>query len=189
MVIIIDNYDSFTQNLVQYTGELGYNIMVVRNDKFITEKITQIQPTHIIISPGPGKPQDSGICLEIIKKYAHKIPILGICLGHQAIGYVYGGKIEKLAEPVHGKIDTIINNQKDIFQGLKFSFEATRYHSLVVDHLTCPEILEVTAWTKKGIIMALQHKKYKKLRGIQFHPESLWTKKGKIIIKNFLSLS
>ncbi len=189
MVIIIDNYDSFTQNLVQYTCELGYDVMVVRNDTLITKNIEYIQPTHIIISPGPGKPQDSGVCLEVIRKYANHIPILGICLGHQAIGYVYGGQIKKLEEPIHGKIDNILNNQKDIFQGLNFSFEATRYHSLVVDKATCPDILEITAWTNEGTIMALQHKKYKKLRGIQFHPESLWTKKGKVIIENFLSLS
>ena len=188
MVIIIDNYDSFTQNLVQYTGELGYSVMVVRNDKFIVEKIKQLKPTHIMISPGPGKPQDSGICLEIITKYGKQIPILGICLGHQAIGYVYGGEIKKLTKPVHGKIDTIISNQKDIFQDLQYSFEAARYHSLVVDRLTCPEVLEITAWTTTGTIMAMQHKKYRKLRGIQFHPESLWTKEGKTIIKNFLLL-
>lgn len=187
MIIIIDNYDSFTQNLVQYTGELGYSIIVIRNDKEIIEKIKSIDPTHIIISPGPGKPENSGISLEIIKKYSKQIPILGICLGHQAIGYIYGGKIKKLDRPVHGKTDEIINNQEDIFKGIPKIFKATRYHSLIVDKKTFPNDLRITAWTKDGTIMALQHKNYTKLRGVQFHPESLWTKEGKIILKNFLS--
>nr|QVQ56679.1 Anthranilate synthase component II [Erythrocystis saccata] len=186
MIIIIDNYDSFTHNLVQYTGELGYKIMVVRNDKLITDTINYIKPTHIIISPGPGKPENSGICVDLIKKYSCRIPILGICLGHQAIGHIYGGKIKKLQKPVHGKTDDIFNNQEDIFKNLKYSFKGTRYHSLVVDMKTCPHILKITAWTKSGTIMAFQHKDYNKLRGIQFHPESLWTKSGKTIIQNFL---
>lgn len=186
MIIIIDNYDSFTQNLVQYTGELGYNIMVIRNDNFITDNIKDIKPTHIIISPGPGRPENSGICLEIISKYSKNIPILGICLGHQAIGHVYGGTIKKLKKPVHGKLDKIFNNQNDIFKNSEYSFRATRYHSLVVDKETFPKNLKITAWTQDGIIMGLQHKNYKKLRGIQFHPESLWTEQGKIIIRNFL---
>nr|YP_009396537.1 Anthranilate synthase component II [Vertebrata australis]ARW65723.1 Anthranilate synthase component II [Vertebrata australis] len=187
MIIIIDNYDSFTQNLVQYTGELGYPIIVIRNDKKILKKIETIQPTHIIISPGPGKPEDSGISLEIIKKYSSQIPILGICLGHQAIGYIYGAVIKKLEKPVHGKTDQIINNQEDIFQDIPKIFEATRYHSLIVDTATCPNNLKVTAWTKDGKIMGLQHEIYTKLRGVQFHPESLWTKEGRKILKNFLS--
>ena len=186
MIIIIDNYDSFTQNLVQYTGELGYNIIVIRNDSFDINKIEDIKPTHIIISPGPGKPENSGICLDVISKYSKNIPILGICLGHQAIGYIYGGLIKKLQIPVHGKIDTILTNQNDIFKNLGASFQATRYHSLIIDDKTFPKELEVTAWTQDGIIMGLKHKYYNKLRGIQFHPESLWTKEGKKIIKNFL---
>nr|YP_009394266.1 Anthranilate synthase component II [Leptosiphonia brodiei]ARW62828.1 Anthranilate synthase component II [Leptosiphonia brodiei] len=186
MILIIDNYDSFTQNLVQYTGELGYKIIVTRNDKLITDNIKKIKPTHIIISPGPGKPENSGICLDIIRRYSNKIPILGICLGHQAIGHVYGGIIKKLKKPIHGKTDAIFNNQEDIFKNLSCSFKATRYHSLIVDMKTCPNILKVTAWTQEGLIMGFQHKYYNKLRGIQFHPESLWTQEGKTIIKNFL---
>lgn len=186
MIIIIDNYDSFTQNLVQYTGELGYSVLVVPNDSSIREKISKIQPTHIIISPGPGRPENSGICLDIIKKYSHEIPILGICLGHQAIGYVYGAIVSKIKIPVHGKTDQIFNNQEDIFKNLNISFEATRYHSLIIDKNTLPQDLEITAWTKEGIIMGIQHKTYRKLRGIQFHPESLWTQEGRIILKNFL---
>nr|YP_009394477.1 Anthranilate synthase component II [Vertebrata thuyoides]ARW63039.1 Anthranilate synthase component II [Vertebrata thuyoides] len=187
MIIIIDNYDSFTQNLVQYTGELGHSLKVIRNDKEILEQIEKIGPTHIIISPGPGKPENSGISLEVIKKYSKQIPILGICLGHQAIGQIYGAAIKKLDNPVHGKTDEIINNQKDIFKDIPSVFKATRYHSLIVDKETCPDNLKITAWTKDGRIMALQHKHYKKLRGVQFHPESLWTKEGKKILKNFLS--
>nr|YP_009395312.1 Anthranilate synthase component II [Polysiphonia infestans]ARW64292.1 Anthranilate synthase component II [Polysiphonia infestans] len=186
MIVIIDNYDSFTQNLVQCTGELGYKIMVIRNDNFTKNNLDTIQPTHIIISPGPGKPEDSGISLKIIQNYSNQIPILGICLGHQAIGHVYGGTIKKLSKPIHGKTDEIFNNQQDIFRNLKSSFNATRYHSLIVDMETCPDVLKVTAWTKDGIIMGFQHKDHPKLRGIQFHPESLWTKEGKKIIRNFL---
>nr|ARW64905.1 Anthranilate synthase component II [Polysiphonia sertularioides] len=187
MIIIIDNYDSFTHNLVQYTGELGYMAIVKRNDNLSLEEIEIIQPTHIIISPGPGKPEKSGICIEIIKKYSYKIPILGICLGHQAIGYTYGARISKLNRPSHGKIDRVIHNKKDIFKNVDQAFKATRYHSLIVELEKQIKDLEVTAWTINGKIMAIQHKKYKKLRGIQFHPESLWTQEGKLIIKNFLS--
>lgn len=187
MIIIIDNYDSFTQNLVQCTGELGYLVIVKRNDELQLEEIEKIRPTHIIISPGPGIPEDSGICLDIIRQYSNIIPILGICLGHQAIGHVYGAKIKKLSKPSHGKIDKIIHNQRDIFKNIEKSFKATRYHSLIIDFNTQIKDLEITAWTPSGVVMAVQHRKYKKLRGIQFHPESLWTKEGKIIIKNFLS--
>nr|YP_009393855.1 Anthranilate synthase component II [Polysiphonia sertularioides]ARW62417.1 Anthranilate synthase component II [Polysiphonia sertularioides] len=186
MIIIIDNYDSFTHNLVQYAGELKYSITVVKNDKIKIRDIEKKRPTHIIISPGPGKPQDAGICIEVIKTYGNEIPILGICLGHQAIGNVHGGLIKKLKTPVHGKVDYIFNNQKDIFKGIKNKFEATRYHSLIVDKTTLPKELEITAWTKDSIVMGFKHKSYNKLQGIQFHPESLWTKEGKKIIKNFL---
>nr|YP_010619597.1 Anthranilate synthase component II [Tayloriella tenebrosa]WAX03610.1 Anthranilate synthase component II [Tayloriella tenebrosa] len=186
MIIIIDNYDSFTQNLAQYIGELGYKITIARNDELSIQDINQINPTHIILSPGPGKPEESKICLEIIRKYSNTIPILGICLGHQAIGYVYGGTIEKLSKPMHGKINLIINNQKDIFKNINNPFKASRYHSLIISNENLPKDLEVTAWTSNGIIMACRHRIYTKLRGIQFHPESLWTKEGKSILKNFL---
>nr|YP_010850956.1 Anthranilate synthase component II [Aphanocladia stichidiosa]WGH13971.1 Anthranilate synthase component II [Aphanocladia stichidiosa] len=186
MIIIIDNYDSFTQNLSQYIGELGHQIKIARNDEISIDDINKINPTHIIISPGPGRPEESKMCLKIIRKYSNKIPILGICLGHQSIGYVYGGTIEKLANPMHGKISTIIHNEKDIFKNIKNSFKASRYHSLIINKKNLPNNIEITAWTSDGIIMGCQHKIYKKLRGIQFHPESLWTQEGKSILKNFL---
>ncbi len=187
MIILIDNYDSFTQNLAQYIGELGYEIKIARNDELVLEDIKRIKPTHIILSPGPGKPEESKICLDIIKTYAEKIPILGICLGHQAIGYLFGGIVKKMNIPMHGKISTIINDQQDIFNNIDQSFKAMRYHSLIIDKNKLPNNIKITAWTPDGIIMGCQHKKYTKLRGIQFHPESLWTQEGKYILKNFLS--
>lgn len=186
MVLIIDNYDSFTQNLEQYVREMGYSTVIKRNDEIKINEIKNINPTHIIISPGPGKPDNSGICLSTIKEYSKTVPILGICLGHQAIGYVYGESIRKLHKPMHGKISTITTNQKDIFQEIKGPFKASRYHSLVIDNSYPLKELEVTAWTAEGTIMACRHKVYRQLRGIQFHPESLWTTEGKSILKNFL---
>nr|YP_010470992.1 anthranilate synthase component II [Synarthrophyton patena]UVF62821.1 anthranilate synthase component II [Synarthrophyton patena] len=186
MILIIDNYDSFTHNLVQYVGALGFNVKVARNDNLSISAITKINPTHIIISPGPGHPLDSGISLEIIKTCAQNIPILGVCLGHQSIGYVYGGQIIKLVNPMHGKISPIYHSGRDIFSTLPNPFLATRYHSLVINTQFFPKELEITAKTKEGIIMGCQHKKYPSLKGIQFHPESLWTESGKTLIKNFL---
>lgn len=186
MIIVIDNYDSFTQNLVQSIGRIGCKIEVRRNDEVSIEEIQVMSPTHIVLSPGPGRPEESGICIDIIKFYADKIPILGICLGHQAIGYVYGGIIKKMHLPMHGKISTIKHNQKDIFRKANNKFEASRYHSLIIDKNNFPNSLEITAWTEDGIVMGCRHKKYKKLRGIQFHPESLWTLEGQLIIQNFL---
>nr|YP_009399641.1 Anthranilate synthase component II [Digenea simplex]ARW69460.1 Anthranilate synthase component II [Digenea simplex] len=188
MIIIIDNYDSFTNNLAQYIGELGYRINVVRNDAITIQEIKKIEPTHIILSPGPGRPEKSGICLEVIKNYANHIPILGICLGHQGIGYVYGGQIKQIKKPMHGKLSNIIHNSDDIFYNLPNPFKASRYHSLVIDKKNFPKNLEITAETNDGLIMGCRHKIYTKLRGIQFHPESLWTKEGKNILKNFLLL-
>nr|YP_010618628.1 Anthranilate synthase component II [Rhodomelopsis africana]WAX02641.1 Anthranilate synthase component II [Rhodomelopsis africana] len=186
MIIIIDNYDSFTQNLAQYIEELGYKTTTARNDELSIQDINRINPTHIILSPGPGRPEESKICLEIIRKYSNKIPILGICLGHQAIGYIYGGTIEKLSQPMHGKISPISNNQKDIFKNINNPFKASRYHSLIISNTNLPKDIEITAWTSDGIIMGCRHKVHTKLRGIQFHPESLWTKEGKSILKSFL---
>nr|YP_009122120.1 anthranilate synthase component 2 [Choreocolax polysiphoniae]AJH65878.1 anthranilate synthase component 2 [Choreocolax polysiphoniae] len=188
MIIIIDNYDSFTQNLAQCIGKLNYKIIVVRNNKISIQNIKRINPTHIILSPGPGKPEQSKISLEIIKTYSKQIPILGICLGHQSIGYVFGGKIKKMKIPIHGQINKIIHNQQDLFKKLNNSFQATRYHSLIIDSLKFTKNLEITAWTSNGLIMACKHKEYQHLRGIQFHPESLWTIKGESILKNFLLL-
>lgn len=187
MILIIDNYDSFTYNLGQYVGELGFNPLIVRNDKISIEKIKKIGPTHIIISPGPGKPEESGISLEIINQLSQSIPILGICLGHQSIGYIYGSKIRQLDLPIHGKITNIYHNKQDIFKDMPNPFMATRYHSLVIDMKNLPADIEVTAKTQDGLIMGCAHKQYPLVRGIQFHPESLWTTNGRAIINNFLS--
>jgi len=186
MILIIDNYDSFTQNLVQYVGELGFIVTVRRNDEISLTEINHIQPTHIILSPGPGNPEDTGISLQLIKTYANQIPILGVCLGHQSIGYTYGAQIIKLKTPIHGKVSEIFHHNHDLFHNLPNPFLATRYHSLIIDKLNLSEEIEITAWTKEGLIMGCRHKKYPYLRGIQFHPESLWTNNGKMIMTNFL---
>lgn len=187
MIIIIDNYDSFTYNLVQYASESKKNIKIIRNDEVSLKKIKEINPTHIILSPGPGNPQQSGICLDILTNYADKIPILGICLGHQSIGYIYGAEIKQLQIPVHGKTSSIFHNENKIFDNLPNPFIATRYHSLIIDENSVPQNLQTIAWTKEKTIMACRHKQYKRLYGVQFHPESLWTYKGKSIIHNFLN--
>jgi len=187
MILMIDNYDSFTYNLVQYLGELGQNIKVVRNDKIAIEAIMRLEPKRIVISPGPGRPEDAGISCEVIKEFAGKIPILGVCLGHQAIGYVYGGKIINAKKLMHGKISLIYHNQKAIFRGIPNPFEATRYHSLIVERKSLPRCLEIIAWTKDDEIMALKHKNYP-VWGVQFHPESILTNAGKDILANFLKI-
>jgi len=186
MILIIDNYDSFTQNLVQYTGELNLPVIVKRNDYITVNDIKLIKPTHIIISPGPGHPQEIPSILEIIKIYAGIIPILGVCLGHQAIGYLYGCNITRLEKPVHGKLSKILHNDNYIFQNIPNTFTATRYHSLVINKHNMSNELQIIAQTQDGIIMGCQHKQHQNLIGIQFHPESLWTEYGKTIIKNFL---
>jgi anthranilate synthase/aminodeoxychorismate synthase-like glutamine amidotransferase len=187
MVLMIDNYDSFTYNLVQYLGALGADIQVYRNDKITVEKIKRLKPERIVISPGPGRPENAGISCSVIKEFAGKIPLLGVCLGHQSIGYVYGGKIVGAKELMHGKTSMIYHNRKDIFRGLPNPFEATRYHSLIVERKSLPDCLEVTAWTKDKEIMGLRHKSYP-VWGVQFHPESILTKSGKDLLKNFLKL-
>nr|QCI07642.1 Anthranilate synthase component II [Nitophyllum punctatum] len=186
MIVIIDNYDSFTQNLVQYVGISTTDIQVVRNDEIKLNKLRYMNPTHIILSPGPGSPQDSGICLDIISQYADKIPILGVCLGHQSIGYAYGAEIKILKKPMHGKISYITHDEKDLFYQLPNQLKVARYHSLVINNHKLPKNIEITAQTNDGIIMGCRHKIHKSLRGLQFHPESLWTDKGKEIINNFL---
>lgn len=188
MILIIDNYDSFTQNLVQYTGELNLPVIVRRNDCITIKDIKTIKPTHIIISPGPGHPKEISSILEIIKIYAGIIPILGVCLGHQAIGYLYGCKITRLEKPMHGKLSKILHNHHYIFKNIPNAFMATRYHSLIIDKKNISNELKIIAQTQDEIIMACQHKQHQNLIGIQFHPESLWTEYGKTIIKNFLSL-
>ena len=189
MILMIDNYDSFTYNLVQYFGELGADLKVYRNDALTLDEINALKPEKIVISPGPGRPEDAGICVNLIKRFAGKIPILGVCLGHQAIGYTYGGKIIRAKHLMHGKTSMIEHNGKGVFQGVEHPFEATRYHSLVIERETMPDCLEVTAWTADADkeVMGASHKEFP-LWGVQFHPESILTKAGKDILKNFLKL-
>ncbi|MDD5166807.1 MAG: aminodeoxychorismate/anthranilate synthase component II [Candidatus Omnitrophica bacterium] len=187
MILMIDNYDSFTYNLVQYLGALGQEIKVFRNDKITIDKIRKLKPEKIIISPGPGRPEDAGISCEVIKTFAGKIPVLGVCLGHQCIGYVYGGCIVSAKKLMHGKTSLIYHNKKGIFSGIPDPFEATRYHSLIVEKKSLPGCLEITAWTKEKEIMGLKHKECA-LWGVQFHPESILTRSGKDILANFLKL-
>ncbi len=186
MIILIDNYDSFTYNLYHYLIQAGENeVIVKRNDEISVEEIKQLNPDGILLSPGPCTPNEAGICLEIITKLKETFPIFGVCLGHQAIGQAFGGKVVK-THPVHGKISEIFHNEKGLFAGLPSPFKATRYHSLIIEKETCPSDLEITAKTKDGIIMAVEHKKYK-IFGVQFHPESIASEHGHQIIKNFLN--
>ncbi len=185
MILMIDNYDSFTYNLVQYLGELGAELAVFRNDKITILQIKRLKPTHIVISPGPGRPKDAGISKEVIAEFAPKIPILGVCLGHQAIAEVFGAKIVRAKRLMHGKTSLIYHNKKDIFKNIPNPFEATRYHSLIVKRDSLPECFEITAQTKEKEIMAIKHKKYP-VFGVQFHPESILTSVGRDILNNFL---
>lgn len=187
MILVIDNYDSFTYNLVQYLGELGADLKVFRNDKIDLDGIKKLKPEKIIISPGPGYPAQAGISEELIKSFAPRIPILGVCLGHQAIGEAFGGKITKALRLMHGKTSLIYHNGEGIFKAIKNPFEATRYHSLLVDRKSLPDCLSITAETKEKEIMGLRHKKYP-LYGVQFHPESILTKEGMGILRNFLEI-
>ena len=186
MLLMIDNYDSFTYNLVQYFGELGEEIAVFRNDKITLEKVKKIAPQKIVISPGPGRPESAGISNAIIKTFAGKIPILGVCLGHQCIGEVFGGRIIRAQQLMHGKTSLIHHDHKRLFSGLTDPFIATRYHSLVVERASLPPCLEITAWTDDKEIMGLRHRKHL-IEGIQFHPESILTTAGKELLKNFLA--
>ncbi|MDD5492374.1 MAG: aminodeoxychorismate/anthranilate synthase component II [bacterium] len=185
MILMIDNYDSFTYNLVQYLGELGQELKVVRNDEIKVSDIRKLKPGKIVVSPGPGSPEEAGISVGVIREYAGKVPILGVCLGHQAIGYAFGGKIVRAGRLMHGKTSLIYHNNKEIFNGLTNPFEATRYHSLLVERKSLPACLEITAETKEKEIMGLRHKKYA-VYGVQFHPESILTKEGKKILENFI---
>lgn len=187
MILVIDNYDSFTYNLVQYLGELGARLEVYRNDKTTTGKIRKRKPSRIVISPGPGIPADAGISEEVIRVFGKTVPILGVCLGHQAIGEVFGGKIIGSKSIMHGKTSAICHDGKGIFKGIANPFQATRYHSLLVERRTFPDVLEITAETMTKEIMALQHKEYP-IYGVQFHPESILTLEGKKILKNFLEI-
>lgn len=185
MILLIDNYDSFTYNLYQYIGEFA-QVKVVRNDEITIEEIRNLEPKGIVISPGPGTPDDAGISIEVIKNLGETIPILGICLGHQSIAQAYGGKIIRADEIYHGKISKISVKGKDIFEGISRKVDVMRYHSLIVDNMSCPQCLDVIASTIEGnIIMALKHKQYD-VYGLQFHPESIYTPKGKHMISNFI---
>lgn len=185
MILIIDNYDSFTYNLVQYLGELGEKLMVRRNDKIGIDEIEQLGLERIIISPGPGTPKDAGISCQVIKNFANRIPMLGVCLGHQCIGEAFGGKVVRADVLMHGKTSLIYHDGKDIFQDVENPFQATRYHSLIVSKKGLPRVLKVIAHTKEGEIMGLKHINFP-LWGVQFHPESILTKEGKKILANFL---
>lgn len=185
-IFLLDNYDSFTYNLVHYLGELGAQVEVQRNDQITVADILRKKPDGIVISPGPGNPQESGICLELIKEASGKVPILGVCLGHQAIGEAFGGKVVRAPQPMHGKISSIYHEGRSVFKGLPIPFNATRYHSLVVDRASLPDCLEITAITADdGLIMGLSHKTHN-THGVQFHPESIASEYGHELIHNFL---
>ena len=187
MILVIDNYDSFTYNLVQYLGELGQEIAVRRNDGISIADIEANLPSRILISPGPGRPADAGISLELIAHFGGRVPILGVCLGHQAIGEAFGGRVVRASTVVHGKSSEIVHDGKSIFKDLESPFRAGRYHSLVVERESLPSCLEVSAETSDGVIMGLRHRE-KKNEGVQFHPESILTQKGKELLANFLAL-
>jgi anthranilate synthase component II len=192
LIIVIDNYDSFTYNLVQYLGELGQlfpvaaDLQVYRNDQISLNEIRQLSPDAILISPGPGRPEDAGISMELIRELGPTIPVLGVCLGHQSIGQVFGGNVVSAPELMHGKTSPISHSGLGVFEELENPFTATRYHSLIIDRPTCPDILEITAWTEDGIIMGVRHRTYPHLQGVQFHPESILTESGKQLLQNFL---
>lgn len=192
MILVIDNYDSFTYNLVQYLGELGRefavaeDIRVYRNDEIDLNAIAQLNPSGIVISPGPGRPDDAGISLELIRQFAPTIPILGVCLGHQCIGQVYGGTITNAEELMHGKTSPVHHTGEGVFANVESPFTATRYHSLVIARETLPSVLELTAWVEDGTVMGVRHRDYPHLQGVQFHPESILTDSGKQLLQNFL---
>lgn len=184
-ILLLDNYDSFTYNLLHYLGELGREVVIKRNDAVSVADVMAMKPEGIVISPGPGTPDESGICLALIKEAAGKIPLMGVCLGHQAIGQVMGGKVIRAPKPMHGKVSAVKHGGKGLFKGLPSPFNATRYHSLIVERASFPDVLEITAETEDGIIMGLQHKKHN-LHGVQFHPESIASEHGHALLKNFV---
>ena len=188
MILMIDNYDSFTYNLVQYLGELGETLVVKRNDQITVDDVARLKPSSIVISPGPGRPSDAGISNALITTYAGTIPILGVCLGHQCIGEVFGGEVIRAKRPMHGKTSRIYHTRKALFAGVPNPFDATRYHSLIVKQEGLPRALAVTAWTAEKEIMGLQHRRLP-IYGVQFHPESILTTVGKDLLRNFLALA
>jgi anthranilate synthase component 2 len=186
VIVLIDNYDSFTYNLYQYLGELGADVKVVRNDALSVREVEAMEPDALVVSPGPGTPHEAGISLQAIEAFEGRVPILGVCLGHQCIGQAHGASIVRTPELRHGKTSQIYHTGRGVFVGMPNPFQATRYHSLVVDAATCPPGLEVTAWTDDGLIMGLRHKT-RPVEGVQFHPESLMTRGGKTLLANFLA--
>lgn len=186
MILVIDNYDSFTYNLVQYIEQIGIEVKVVRNDQIAIGEIEQLNPEFILLSPGPGNPDHAGICIEVVKHFFHKIPILGVCLGHQVIAQAFGGKIIKAKRPMHGKTSFITHDGKSIFAGLENSFKVTRYHSLIVEEKSLSQDLDITAKSEDGEIMGIRHRQYK-VEGIQFHPEAILTENGLKMLQNFFS--
>ena len=188
MILMIDNYDSFTYNLVHYLGELGEKVLVFRNDKITIEDAGKLNPDMVVISPGPCTPKEAGISVDLIKEFAGRIPILGVCLGHQSIGYAFGGNIVRAKRLLHGKTSQIYHDGKSIYEGVPMPFEATRYHSLLVEGSSLPAELEMTAWTDEDEIMGIRHKEYL-IEGVQFHPESILTKHGKDLLRNFVRIA
>ena len=188
MLLLLDNYDSFTYNLYQYLGELGADTRVVRNDEISAEAAIDLRPEAIVISPGPGTPEQAGISLELIRRAAGRVPLLGVCLGHQALGQAFGGRVVRAPVLMHGKTSPIHHDGRTVFAGLPDPFTATRYHSLIVERDSVPDCLEVSAWTVGGIVMGLRHRTFP-LEGVQFHPESILTAAGKDLLRNFLELS
>ncbi len=192
MILVIDNYDSFTYNLVQYLGELGRElpiaaeVQVYRNDQITVEQIRQLKPDAVLISPGPGRPEDAGVSLDLIRDLGPTLPILGVCLGHQSIGQVFGGAIVRAPELMHGKTSQVHHNGTGVFAGLANPITATRYHSLVIERESCPAELEITAWVDDQTIMGVQHRDYPHIQGVQFHPESVLTDSGRQMLRNFL---
>jgi len=187
MLLMIDNYDSFTYNLVQYFGELKQEVVVFRNDQISLDEVEALAPAQIVVSPGPCTPNEAGISVPLIQRFAGKIPILGVCLGHQSIGQAFGGKIVHAKQVMHGKVSRIHHTDQGVFQGLAEPFEATRYHSLVIERASLPQTLEVTAWTEDGEIMGVRHTSLA-VEGVQFHPESILTQHGHELLQNFLKL-
>ncbi len=188
MILLIDNYDSFTYNLFHYLGELGAQVTVKRNDEMTVDAVLALKPEAIVLSPGPCTPNEAGICLDLIKTADGKVPILGVCLGHQAIGQVYGGKIVRAPEPMHGKVSRIHHTGKSVFRGLNNDFEATRYHSLTIAPESMPAALEVTANSSDGVIQGVMHKTHP-VHGVQFHPESIASENGHALLRNFLTIA
>lgn len=188
MILVIDNYDSFTYNLAQFLGELGADLNVVRNDQIAIEEIEALAPAKIVLSPGPCTPDDAGITLDVIRHFAGKVPLLGVCLGHQAMGQAFGGAVVRAPYLMHGKTSQILHDGRSLFEGIENPFVATRYHSLIVDRASIPPSLEISATTSDGLVMGLRHREFR-CEGVQFHPESIMTAAGKQLLKNFLKMN